>query len=247
MLNRIAPLILTILVIVPSPACHDALAPERGSPLSAHLPQPAEPSNGPPVSASNTASVSDEFETAATILRHWTDTGFDFSWAYAQAFMRFFANRAETRVEMSLRNGNSIVATRTGRTSDGWLLPAYREQWAQTTAGVGASCGHVVDATSFFRAWHEAQTPFGRIKWSEKQKSSSDSELQPPCSSSCADQLIVTSDDNCDEASGGGGGDAGDESSEDGGPTGGLDCHDEFVVIMVDGQVIYRGVARVCE
>jgi hypothetical protein len=233
MLNRIASLSLMILVIATSPACHDALAPDDG-PLQA---------SQPPVSASNTASVPKEFETSATILRHWTEAGFDFDRAYAQGFMRFFANRAETRVELSLRNGNSNVATRTGRTSNGWLLPAYREQWAQTTAGVGASCGHVVDASAFFRAWHEAQTPFGRIKWSERHKSASDSALQPPCSSSCANQLVVTADDSCDELVGGGGG----ETTGDGGPTGDLDCHDEFVVIMVEGRVIYRGVATVCE
>jgi hypothetical protein len=233
MMNRISSLILMTSVLATIPACSDTMAPNG---------RPSEPSE-PRISASNTASVPEEFERSATILRYWADAGFDVGRAYAQAFMRFFANRAEARVELSLRDGTSIVATRSGRTSDGWLLPAVRNMWAQATAGAGSSCGHVVDASASFHAWHEAQTPFGRLKWSEQYRSASDSALQPSCSSSCADQVVVIPGESCDEYRSGSGG----ATAGGGGPTDDLDCHEEFVVITVEGRVIYAGFATVCE
>lgn len=213
--------------------CDDPVAPvaEPGHP----------PEVDPPISTTLTADVPKEFEQPPSILSYSVDAGFSGDRAWAQAYMRYFANYARQTADLWVRKGASMVASRSGMSHVSYFLPATRSLWTHATAGLRESCGHTADAKGGHEAWHQAPLPGGQLfRWSAEKRSSGDSAFQPSCSTSCASQLIAY-DDCAGESTSGSGGKTTGSTTED------LDCHTEEIAIYIGDDLLYEGPALICE
>lgn len=218
--------------------CEDPVAPVAE-------PDPV-PETVPPPSAALTADVPEEFEQPPSIVSWSVDAGFTGDYAWAQAYMRYFANYAQQSAELWVRKGTSTIARRTGASHVSYFLPKVRTLWTDATAGLRESCGHTADAKGRHEAWHQAPLPGGKLfRWAAETRTSSDAAFQPSCATSCANMAILYGGD-CDDGSGSSSGGSGTKTT---GSTGsdGLECQQVMVVIYIDDKVFYEGPAFLCE
>lgn len=195
----------------------------------------------PPTEVS-TAEVPEQFSHPPSILNWSTDVGFSGSRAWAQAYMKFFANHAEQELTLDVRKDGSLVGRRRAHKKDSWYLPRFASQWLSTSIQVGSSCGHRAGAGARHIAWHKFVIDTKLTQWGHTIRSSGGDASQPACTSSCATQLVVEPgecDEGPTESSGG-------DTNHDG-QTDDLTCTTEEIVLEVDGEVVYEGPAEVCE
>jgi hypothetical protein len=186
---------------------------------------PVEESAPPPQLTVNTiADLPPEFQLAPSIQRAWVDAGFSDGAAYGQAFMLYWANRADETVSITVRYGTSTVNSGASTEARSYFIPAWRDLWAAVSRSAG-NCGYTVDATSQHRVAHEALLTNGWLRWGDQQTSRSDAAAQAPCEPGCEPTTIMDPNYDPFDPNGGcgtpGGGDIGGE------------CSNEYVVIEI--------------
>jgi hypothetical protein len=203
-----------------------------------------------------------EYHTSPSINRSWADAGFEGSYAYGQAFMNYWANRAQQSVSISLRYGHSPVSSTTAAERQSFWLPGTRSFWTDASLWAGGSCGYTVDTTSTHLAYHEALFTTGWFAWGHDQRSNSRSASQGSCGECSGNDSTYLVDPGWDtgydpyDPWGTGGGGCGSGGSGEGGGDGGGgggDCTTEYVIIEVYDEstgtwsVWWEGYATVCD
>ncbi len=106
------------------------------------------------------------------------------SYAWGQALVRYFANEADAKVDLTVRKSGTLVASAQGETQDRNWLPAYRSFSAITQTAVPAACGHNAQAVAYGSAWNKALIPpVGWFEWGKKADGATAGEYQPQCAS----------------------------------------------------------------
>ena len=222
-------------------ACEEVPHPLETGPIE--VPDIASPPAG--LSA---AEVPKEFSTPPSIQNWWTDVGFSGTVAWAQGYMRFFANHAEQLLSLTVRKDGSTVGQRTALERDSYFLPRYTSQWVTTSIDTYGSCGRTAGASTRHTAWHQLAIQSKLTQWGHTSRNSGGDASQPSCSPSCAYELFVDPEDCEDDGLSSGGGGSGDGSSgESAGGSTSDDCRTEHIVLEVDGEVVYSGPAKICE
>jgi hypothetical protein len=164
-------------------ACADGTDPTAPGAASTDAPQLATEGETGPTEA-DFASMPAEFRTAASIYAYSTDVGFNpaAQRAYAVGHMTYLATNATQSVNLSLRFDDRVIASNeaVGENSD-WL-PAARVLYTTAYVGVSGACGHLAEATTTHRAWHQFLVGGWKfLSWSNNARSSYDSEEQSAC------------------------------------------------------------------
>ena len=106
------------------------------------------------------------------------------SFAWGQAIVRYFANEADARVDLTARKNGSVVASAQAEKNDRFFFPANRSMSAITQAYVPAGCGHTAQARAFGQAWNRVIIPpLSWFEWGRKGGDNTESGYQSPCES----------------------------------------------------------------
>lgn len=227
--HRLLPLLGALIL-----GCEDPVAP---------VPEPDPPAAEPPTSTAIAAEASEEFEEPPVIHAWDVDVGFSADYAWAQAYMKFFANYANQTVDLWVRKGVSTVAHRTGESHASYIAPWRRTLWTHASARIMESCGHAADGRGRHEAANQIPVDGGVGRFWRTVKTSTAGTHQPSCATSCANMAISY---DCDGDSGSSSGGSGTKTT---GTTGsdGLECQEVTIVIYIDGKVFYKGPALLCE
>ena len=125
-----------------------------------------------------------EFASRPAIHSYWTNVGFlpTESRAYGRGFMSYYATNAEQEVAFSLRFENSEIARTRAVGADSELWPGNRMLFTTAYLGVSGACGHLADATTNHKAWHQFIVGGWKfLSWGDTGRSSSHSDDQPAC------------------------------------------------------------------
>lgn len=171
---------LTILVVaISSVGCTDTV----GSPG---------PSVRPTLSSSPPEGAPPEFSTIPIIFDTWLDVGFLTSnpRAYAGGSMNFWGSHGKVDVTLTVREGSSVVETRTTNAEDFRYYPWRRTLFNHgNTLSLGATCGHTASGYASFSAWHE----YLGDTWGRTTVPVTKSKRQGECTS-CTGSLVVEYD-----------------------------------------------------
>jgi hypothetical protein len=201
-------------------ACSDVVAPHGGVAPAAAYQKDLPPDGDTP--EPDTTEWPEEFDQSPSIIEARVEAGFDGPIAYAQAYMRYFANRARQTVNLELQKGSRTVRPPAAVGYEEHLFPWVRELWTPVSIRLDSSCGYLANGWARHEAWHEVRAPGGTLaKWHGEGRSSAGSAQQPGCS-----------------GSGGGGG-------EPGGGESGTTCYYVdwygFILWLDTGEVTYVG------
>ena len=208
-------------------------------------PVPAEPV----AAAATSVEVPPEFERAPSIIRVGADAGFTGREAYGIGWVNYFGNRARIDLQLHVKEDFRDVAKREVHREGGYFLPDYYSLSTRVSTQIRSYCGHVAEAIAKGAAWHRFLLKFSFLEWGREERATQKSAKQPTCDEDHCDMPLLldpAEEQACEERRSGSGGDP-DDLGDAPPSTDGLDCETAFVLIWVDGDLIYAGEATICE
>jgi hypothetical protein len=180
-------------VCVAQIACYDSIAPiparrdlellipgvgDRLRPLSDYTDDQILATPGTP----SPEQVPPEFQQAPSIISRSTAVKFEGAQLGGAANMRYYASHASQTLTFSLRNSTAGFPTPTFESAASDLLPWVRDLRTEGRVVTLGDCGHLVNAGSSHRAWHQFPLVGSLLSWGQQSATSDASAQQPPCS-----------------------------------------------------------------